>query len=427
MDILFFISLCHGVVVTVLLRRYYHIFFTDCRVSTSMEWVCYGLTLLVATLCSFISTNFLLFNFFVGFITKYLLTFIYRASNKLRIALPLIFMLVIAVFEIGLMLMMIPASASLVLNNDNVIFHTVGPLYSVIFMYVFVFIVEGIKSTKTGIRFTLKYWICFALTPLITFMTIVFVMSFPGIDAKYVGICTLLMLALNLVSFYFYEIMVSYITSKMERQIAEEKNLYYAKQLETLTALTESLRSYQHDMKNHAIVADAYFQNKDYDKVRRYYYEVMRRPLLENAECISGNTTMDSFFNYKMMEAKNKGVVLDLNVAVPEGFSIPTSNLVVVFGNLIDNAIEAASNAEDKTVKVRISYAHHCVMMKMKNHYIGTLKTSGTRFLTTKENAILHGYGLKNVKRIIDENGGTIAFHDEDNVFTVNVLMYDKE
>ena len=317
----------------------------------------------------------------------------------------------------------------MIILNDQVGFipGIQSPLFTVIALYVFVFIVEGVRSTKTGIYFTLKYWICFAVTPLVSFFTIVQVMSIPGVSSSSVGICTIFLLIINLVSFYFYEIMVSYITNKMEKEIAEEKNLYYAKQLESLTAMTESLRSYQHDLKNYAIVADAMFQNGEYERVREYYYDVMRRPLLEQVECFSGNRIVDSFLNYKIIEASGKGVKMDISVVVPPALKIRTSAVVIVCGNLLDNAIEAASNAEDKTVHVNVTYAHRCIMLKIRNAYSGETKKIGSRFLSTKENSKLHGYGLRNVKRIVDENGGTMSISDENNIFTVNVLLYDIE
>ena len=48
MEILFLISLAYGVVITVLLRRFYHIFFADCRVSNGTEWGIYGILFLLS-------------------------------------------------------------------------------------------------------------------------------------------------------------------------------------------------------------------------------------------------------------------------------------------------------------------------------------------------------------------------------------------
>lgn len=427
MEILFLISLAYGVVITVLLRRFYHIFFADCRVSVGTEWGIYGI-LFVLSLATFFLFHHIYWLYLVIHITlKYLLSLIYLGSHKKRLSLALTFVLVTSGVEILLAILMLPITVEPNSPNLYYPFYFVAPLFHAIFMYAFVFIMERVRSNKTGIHFPLKYWGCFVATPLLTFFLMEAVMLIPSATTMDIGVCSFLMLILNLVSFYFYEIVLSYITDKMEKDIAEEKNLYYAKQLETQTSMLEELRSYQHDLKNHAIVADAYFHNEEYDKVREYYYEVMRRPLLENNEYYSGNTVVDSLLNYKAFEAGKKGVKLDVKMTIPPTLHISSSNLAIVLGNLMDNAIDAAAESEDKTVKIKLTYAYHCLMMKMKNTYSGKVLKKGTRFLSTKENAILHGYGLRNVKRIIDANGGTLKFNDEDHIFTVTVLLNDKE
>ncbi|MBQ1251988.1 MAG: sensor histidine kinase [Firmicutes bacterium] len=427
MSILFLISLAYGVVITLLLRRFYRIFFSDCRVSVSTEWLVYGLLFVFSLTTFFVVHDIYWLYFVINVLLRYLVALIYCGSHKRRLILAFLFVLVSGAIEIFLAITMLPMTVELNSPKYYNPFYFVAPYFSAIFMYVFVFIAERMRSNKTGIHFSLKYWVCFIGVPFLTLSVMISVMRIPSVTVGSIGICSFLLLVLNLISFYFHEIVVSYIAGKMEKEIAEEKNLYYAKQLETQSSMLESLRSYQHDLKNYAIVADAYFDNEEYDKVREYYYEVMRRPLLENKEYFSGNAVVDSLLNYKAFEAKKKGVDFDVKMTIPPTLRIPSSNLAIVLANLMDNAIEAAAEADEKTVHIKLTYAHHCVMLKMWNRYSGTLKTSGTRFLTTKENAILHGYGLKNVKRIIDENGGTIAFHDEDNVFTVHVLMYDKE
>ena len=427
MGILFLISLAYGVVITVLLRRFYHIFFSDCRVSVSTEWGIYGI-LFVLSLATFFLLHHIYWLYFVVHVAlKYLLSLIYLGSHKKRLTLAFMFVLVTSGVEILLAILMLPITVEPNSPNYYYPFYFVAPLFNAIFMYAFVFIMEGVRRNKTGIHFPLKYWGCFIATPLLTVFLMEAVMLIPSATTMDIGVCSFLMLILNLVSFYFYEIVLSYITNKMEKEIAEEKNLYYAKQLETQTSMLESLRSYQHDMKNHAIVADAYFFGEEYEKVREYYYEVMRRPLLENKEYFSGNTVVDSLLNYKAFEAKKKGVNFEVKLTIPPELKISSSNLAIVLGNLMDNAITAASETEDKTVKVKLTYAHHCLMMKMENSYSGKVIRKGGRFLSTKENAVLHGYGLRNVKRIVDANGGTLKFNNDNQVFTVTLLLHDEE
>lgn len=409
-----------------LLRRYYHIFFTQCRLPGAIEWLCYILASFASTAVPIFFKEAIPLNLILNALLQYALTYMYPGPQKLRVLLPLIYIAIIALIKIILTSAITSVVKNLLQATNSLIFDVAGLFYSVLFMYVFILIAEGIHSTNSGIRFSLKYYACFLLTPLFTFLINILMLAIPDIYGLQIHICTLLLLALNLVSFYFYRIVVFFISNKMEKEIAEEKNLYYAKQLETLTAMSESLRSYQHDLKNHAIIIDTYLTNEEYNKVREYYYDSMQRPLIEHQEFQTGNATMDSLLNYKSFEANQKGVSLDVSVDVPPKLEVRTSAIMLVFGNLLDNAIEAASHAENKTIQIQISHVNHCLILAMKNHYVGKVKKGGSRFLTIRENAILHGYGLRNIKRIIDECNGDIKFDYDENTFTVKVLLHDK-
>ena len=44
--------------------------------------------------------------------------------------------------------------------------------------------------------------------------------------------------------------------------------------------------------------------------------------------------------------------------------------------------------------------------------------------MTTKKDADLHGYGIENVKDIINRNYGLYEYTVKDGMFTTNVLMH---
>lgn len=425
MDILFLISLIHGAVTLVLLRRYYRIFLTECRFSGAVEWLCYGLTLLITVAISLLAGEHIPLKVGCKTLHLYTLTYIYNGSQKTRILLPVTFMAVLSIFEIALSYLMFSFTFDITVVQNDVIFNIAAPLYSTIFSYIYILIAEKIKNKNTGVRFSAKDWGCVIFIPMSTLLINLIAMSIPNVSTWILSLCTMLLLFLNLVSFYFYEITASTISNKIRMELIEERNHYYAEQLKTLTSMSESLRSYQYNLKKHVHVIESYIDEGKYDKMREYYYKTMHRPLLERREFQTGNTIIDSLLNYKSIEAARKGITLEVSVKVPPSFQIHTSTIMLIFGNLLDNAIEAASQAENKSVSINITYAQHCLMLQIQNHYSGELKKKGKNFISTKENTALHGYDLRNVRRIVEECDGTISLDHSNNIFTAKVLLND--
>ena len=62
----------------------------------------------------------------------------------------------------------------------------------------------------------------------------------------------------------------------------------------------------------------------------------------------------------------------------------------------------------------------------MKNSISDTVNLNG--FQSQKADKIMHGWGMKNIKQIVDENHGEMQCAGKDGMFDVNIIfMEDKE
>lgn len=99
--------------------------------------------------------------------------------------------------------------------------------------------------------------------------------------------------------------------------------------------------------------------------------------------------------------------------------------MMVILGNLLDNAITAASQkTEGAFISVQVSYEKGMLFITVENSYSGKLREWNGHFLTTKSNREQHGYGLHNIKKVLEPYHGIMEFEHTDHVFTVNIVMY---
>ena len=108
--------------------------------------------------------------------------------------------------------------------------------------------------------------------------------------------------------------------------------------------------------------------------------------ILEPAKiyCNTGILSIDSIVNYKFTRAEEIGISVDSEITIPNNLNLNSNDLVAILGNLLDNAIEASSKAENKYIKFRTSYDRGTVLIVLTNSYNGELNFEGKSYKTNE-------------------------------------------
>ena len=96
----------------------------------------------------------------------------------------------------------------------------------------------------------------------------------------------------------------------------------------------------------------------------------------------------------------------------------------VILGNLLDNAIEAAQNSKEKYLGIDIRTKRGLLFITIENSYDGSIQLHKNEIVTSRKNKESHGIGLKNVKMIVEEQGGEMQVIWVNNRFVVKVMLY---
>lgn len=106
---------------------------------------------------------------------------------------------------------------------------------------------------------------------------------------------------------------------------------------------------------------------------------------------------------------------------------ISESDLYSLFGNMIDNAIEAVTKIENKdkrTISLIVRNALSCTSIFISNYFEGKVKLDRNGMpITSKQNKSYHGYGLKSIKMIVDKYNGDLKIDVKDNIFIIQILF----
>lgn len=201
------------------------------------------------------------------------------------------------------------------------------------------------------------------------------------------------------------------------------------KSAQALMAVTEQnlteLHKIKHDSENQYAYMRALLESGDYDGLREYFDELtgtFAEPLVPIVDC--GNHALNVIFQMEGAKAREAGVRLDVRAAPPHELPVSELDLVKLYTNVIDNAIEAcvSENAEEPSVSVTVT---------PKGDYLYTRVENPTKkpesFLkngsTTKADKRIHGKGMTIVSEIVRKNGGTIVNRIENGIFVTEFML----
>lgn len=232
-------------------------------------------------------------------------------------------------------------------------------------------------------------------------------------------------LAVSLIFAYPYAI------QKLEREktLEQEKETlkkiieHQARQNELYIENREYIKMKYHDMK-HQLDYLASIENRE--DFLAYLEEIKRNVYIYDAYAQTGNTVVDVVLTQKSLMCTNKNIRFTYMVD-GEALNIFTStDLVSLFSNILDNAIEAADKEKDdyRLIKLNVRKNDNFLIITQMNYTINHPVSDGNGLLlTSKDDLSLHGYGLKSIKYIVQKYGGEVNIELDDSTFRIEIVI----
>lgn len=130
----------------------------------------------------------------------------------------------------------------------------------------------------------------------------------------------------------------------------------------------------------------------------------------------SMHPVVDVVLNQKYQQAKEKGIDIQIRVNNISGIGISTEYIVVLLSNLLDNAIEACERITSNRMILVSLIAEERLYISVRNTS-NPVDVKDNEVISSKQPYEEHGYGLMNIKRIIDALHGEYAIQYKDGWF----------
>lgn len=195
-------------------------------------------------------------------------------------------------------------------------------------------------------------------------------------------------------------------------------------QYENLQEKIADARRAKHDVRHHISLMQEYVRNKEYDKLEKYLNSYQQSLPDDTLISFCENKAVNAVMLYFAQAAKNADIDYDVKAVIPEKIAIDETDLSVLFGNLIENAIDAckAESSDNKKIVIRAMTDEYTLCLGIDNTFTGTIKKDLSGVLFSSKH-IGYGIGVESVKSIAEKYGGAYRSEVKDGMFMSSVLL----
>jgi hypothetical protein len=209
----------------------------------------------------------------------------------------------------------------------------------------------------------------------------------------------------------------------MEKMISMQQAQYTY-----MTESAETIKAARHDLKHHYSVMYGYLAENETARHKKYLEELMGSlPASEKTYC--ENYAVNMITARYLSLAESEGVTVETRLDIPEDTgSVPAKDLVLIIGNLLDNAVEACRRMKHgrKFITVRSYIEADSLSVGVTNSFDGNWRERNGAYISRKETAEAdrEGIGLQSIKALCEKHGGSMMTEAGTDVWKCSAIVY---
>lgn len=257
----------------------------------------------------------------------------------------------------------------------------------------------------------------------------VILLSLEAGSEKSLLMCASIVISIVLTDYFMLYMMerFNYLVQKqyedaMYREEMHYKDIYY----EEAEKQNKEVQKLKHDMKHKLHELYHLLENSDGHELSEKIGAMCIEFEQIDEKQYSDNPIVDSVLRIKFGRAKARGIKVETSIRIPKQMQLDHGDIGVLYGNLVDNAVEACSKVPEgqRFVKIENKYQSGILLLVITNSKTGKKNKS---LKTTKKDNIRHGHGVQSVRKVVEKYNGTVSFTDKGDIFEVSAMLYGIE
>ena len=207
---------------------------------------------------------------------------------------------------------------------------------------------------------------------------------------------------------------------EVENQLLEKQLDAQLAHYSDLTAQYEQIRAMRHDISHHLNTINALLQEGNLKAATEYSEQLlpMQTYISRLGKC--QNPVVDAFLYSRMQDAEHRGMPVQADVSLPVELPVSNTDLIVAFGNMLDNALEACSGIPDAQITLRAHMDKGYLVIQESNP-VRARQPQGKKPRRIPE--LERGVGFRVLSGLAQKYDGSFRHTCENDIYTVTLLL----
>lgn len=316
--------------------------------------------------------------------------------------------------------------AAFFFNNDasvSIIFQIIFSVVFLVSIYIFVRPYVNQMLEYSGVQIYLLT-VMPALFYLLTYATTVYTDVFLHSNILVVGLFGVVL------NFCFYSFLGAYFNEMIKNFAALTEQTVLKLQIDATAMQIEDYKNaqmqaamYRHDLRHHLHYLSTCIAEKHTEEAQAYITKINSD--VEAAQVVQycENTTVNLLLSAYVAQASNNNIDIEIYAVVPMAISMHSTDICVILGNGIENAIHACRKIDtvmDRKISVSCRYEKKKLMIEVCNTFTGEIRFKGDIPFSEEEN---HGLGAKSIKAAVQKYRGLYSFTAENGIFSMRIIL----
>ena len=261
---------------------------------------------------------------------------------------------------------------------------------------------------------------------MLTFLTVNDVYTLSPTLTMVITLDAVFLLATNLLVFGINQYNQKKNREFTEMQLLLQQEANSAEYYQMLLSQNENQNILIHDIKKHLQSIDLLNDKKEHDKISAYIRQLMVSSDLKEASRLCDHEMLNTILCQYKRQCDNKHISFHMDIRHGTTDFIADSDLTSLFGNLLDNAMEAAGSIPEAFIEIttaRRANTPFIMITVINSSRKNPFSNPQGTLATDKSDKRRHGFGIKSIRKTVSKYQGDIKMYYNDDTLTFHTII----